>query len=192
MISFYRHYEIRISHACRHDAVEMQCRSLHSKYYTGRLCVCSLRNPCAMTAPQMSLMQQCCCPQNQRVFQAGAGADQIRVWGCRAPDIFENVETWQQHMLQPFTGGRSPRQASCRATRHGQHACAPVCSRQYYDQVDTAVSTSRRDALFMAAAVPLLQLVPAAPAHADALQLTVYRDGPDEFELAIPEGQPRV
>ena len=40
----------------------------------------------------------------------------------------------------------------------------------------------------MAAAVPLLQLVPAAPASAEALQLTTYRDGPDEFELDIPEG----
>jgi hypothetical protein len=40
----------------------------------------------------------------------------------------------------------------------------------------------------MVAAVPLIQLVPAAPAFADALQLTTYRDGPDEFELDIPDG----
>jgi hypothetical protein len=42
--------------------------------------------------------------------------------------------------------------------------------------------------MFMAAVVPLLQLAPAAPASADALQLTTYRDGPDEFEVDIPEG----
>jgi hypothetical protein len=41
----------------------------------------------------------------------------------------------------------------------------------------------------MAAVVPLLQLGPAAPASADALQLTTYRDGPDEFEVDIPEGR---
>jgi hypothetical protein len=64
-----------------------------------------------------------------------------------------------------------------------------VSGGQQRDQIDKASAVNRRDALFMAAAVPLLQLVPTAPASADALQLTTYRDGPDEFELEIPGGR---
>lgn len=89
------------------------------------------------------------------------------------------------------TGG-SPRRhksvAHCRATEHGRQACRPACDEQPDAQIDTASAFSRRDALFMAAGVPLLQLGLAAPAFADALQLTTYRDGPDEFEVDIPEG----